>query len=50
MNSKTMQYGGIFYERIGEIVVLLDGKEKTVFNLGEMLSELRRGDPSPAGS
>ncbi|KAF7337668.1 hypothetical protein MSAN_02240300 [Mycena sanguinolenta] len=45
MDYTTMDYGGIFYERIGEIVVLLDGEERTVFKLGEMLSELPKGDP-----
>ncbi|KAF7337650.1 hypothetical protein MSAN_02238300 [Mycena sanguinolenta] len=45
MDYTTMDYGGIFYERIGEIVVLLDGEEKAVFNLGAMLSELPKGDP-----
>ncbi|KAJ7269271.1 hypothetical protein B0H12DRAFT_1067595 [Mycena haematopus] len=37
---ETRAYGGIFYERIGEIAMLLDGKEKTVFKLGDMLAEL----------
>ncbi|KAJ6520291.1 hypothetical protein C8R45DRAFT_954660, partial [Mycena sanguinolenta] len=45
MDYTTMDYGGIFYERIGEIAVLLDGEERTVFKLGEMLSELPKGDP-----
>ncbi|KAJ6520319.1 hypothetical protein C8R45DRAFT_1086194 [Mycena sanguinolenta] len=45
MDCTTMDYGGIFYERIGEIAVLLDGEERTVFKLGEMLSELPKGDP-----
>ncbi|KAJ7269280.1 hypothetical protein B0H12DRAFT_1094994 [Mycena haematopus] len=45
MDFQTMDYGGIFYERIGEIAVLVDGKEKTVFKLGDMLSELPKGDP-----
>ncbi|KAJ6520290.1 hypothetical protein C8R45DRAFT_1205293 [Mycena sanguinolenta] len=45
MDYKTMEYGGIFYERIGEIAVLLDGEEKAAFKLGEMLSELPKGDP-----
>ncbi|KAJ6520298.1 hypothetical protein C8R45DRAFT_954685 [Mycena sanguinolenta] len=46
MDYKTMDYGGIFYERIGEIVVLLDGEEKAAFKLGKMLSELpREADP-----
>ncbi|KAF7337675.1 putative carbohydrate esterase family 16 protein [Mycena sanguinolenta] len=45
MDYTTMEYGGIFYERIGEIAVLVDGEERTVFKLGEMLSELPKGDP-----
>ncbi|KAF7337637.1 putative carbohydrate esterase family 16 protein [Mycena sanguinolenta] len=40
MDYSTMHYGGIFYERIDEIVVLLDGEERAIFKLGQMLSEL----------
>ena len=46
MDFRIMSEGKLFYERIGSIEIMLDGKSKAVFNLGEMLSKLPKPDES----
>ena len=41
----TRQYGEVFYERIGEIKILLDGELQDEFKVGEWLVEAPVGDP-----